>query len=591
MTQVELSRVVNTDADAAEAVAARDAIERILASAGFTTSERRRALLRYVVEQALAGRQDRLSAPAIAVAVLGRRADFDPQTDPIVRLEISRLRRDLDQYYREAGQDDPVRVTIPKGQYAPLFVAQDAARTASGSGAQAAGATQQPGGSPVAVRWPRRWRVPLITVLAILVPIAAVGLLQHSGDGVADAVRQQAGPAVVVHPFTAPAGDEDAALLAAGVTNELITDLARFDGLAVYAGAGAGAEGDAVAPVATGGAGFVVAGNVARDAERLHVSVRLAERESGRIVWSERYERSPTIDGLLALETELSAGIAAWLAQPYGIIHTTVARGATEARPATLFAYDCVQRALLFRMTSDRTSYPGVRQCLEESIRRDPGYADAWAMLAFAHLDASRFGMVETASREVELAAALSAAQRATRLAPDRVRGLQALAAARYMSGAFDEAERLQRRAIERNPNDPESRAQLGWRLVARGRAAEGEEMMQQAIDRSTRPPSWYDVALALALHLQGEPESALAAARQGASFCCGFGQATLAITEAAAGDPARARDALATAIRQAPVIADAPRAFWRSLLFAEDVVTRLNQGLAEAGLDLQADS
>src|SRR5262245_38783428 len=61
---------------------ARGALARILASTACPASERRRRLLRYLVDQALAGRVDRLSAHAIAVATLGRTASFDPQTDP-----------------------------------------------------------------------------------------------------------------------------------------------------------------------------------------------------------------------------------------------------------------------------------------------------------------------------------------------------------------------------------------------------------------------------------------------------------------------------------------------------------------------------
>jgi hypothetical protein len=74
-----------------------------------------------VVEETLAGRADRLHAYPIALEVLGRDANFDPQTDPVVRMEAGRLRRRLERYYLGAGQSDPVRVDIPKGSYVPTF--------------------------------------------------------------------------------------------------------------------------------------------------------------------------------------------------------------------------------------------------------------------------------------------------------------------------------------------------------------------------------------------------------------------------------------------------------------------------------------
>ena len=96
-------------------------LERVLASPDFVASDRLRRFLRFVVEEALAGRADRLHAYPIALEVLGRDTSFDPQTDPVVRMEAGRLRRRLERYYLRAGQSDPVRIDIPKGGYAPTF--------------------------------------------------------------------------------------------------------------------------------------------------------------------------------------------------------------------------------------------------------------------------------------------------------------------------------------------------------------------------------------------------------------------------------------------------------------------------------------
>jgi len=99
--------------------ALRAEMERVLASETFPASRRRRDLLRYVVEETLAGRADRLKGFSIGVAVFGRDAAFDPQTDPVVRLEARRLRRDLESHYDAAGDTDGVRITVPKGGYVP----------------------------------------------------------------------------------------------------------------------------------------------------------------------------------------------------------------------------------------------------------------------------------------------------------------------------------------------------------------------------------------------------------------------------------------------------------------------------------------
>lgn len=78
-------------------------------------------MLTFLIEEALAGRADTLKGYAIGLAVFGRDENFDPQSDPIVRLEARRLRHDLDSYYIAEGARNPIRISIPKGQYAPKF--------------------------------------------------------------------------------------------------------------------------------------------------------------------------------------------------------------------------------------------------------------------------------------------------------------------------------------------------------------------------------------------------------------------------------------------------------------------------------------
>jgi hypothetical protein len=74
-----------------------------------------------VVEAALAGCADRLKAYTIAVEALGRGENFDPQTDPIVRVEAVRLRRALAAYYAGPGAHDPLIIELPRGRYVPTF--------------------------------------------------------------------------------------------------------------------------------------------------------------------------------------------------------------------------------------------------------------------------------------------------------------------------------------------------------------------------------------------------------------------------------------------------------------------------------------
>jgi hypothetical protein len=110
----------------------RAALDRVAASEAFRGSPQLVAFLRYVVEATLRGEQDRIKGYTIAVEALGRGDDFDPQDDPIVRVEATRLRRAMRNYYENGGKDDPLHIDLPVGRYVAVFrraaVADSAAR-------------------------------------------------------------------------------------------------------------------------------------------------------------------------------------------------------------------------------------------------------------------------------------------------------------------------------------------------------------------------------------------------------------------------------------------------------------------------------
>jgi len=103
-------------------------LDRILQAARFRGSLRLTRFLKFVVETALAGEPASIKAYTIAVGALGRPSDFDPQHDPIVRVEAGRLRAALARYYAEEGRNDLIVIDIPRGIYVPVFRRRDSAR-------------------------------------------------------------------------------------------------------------------------------------------------------------------------------------------------------------------------------------------------------------------------------------------------------------------------------------------------------------------------------------------------------------------------------------------------------------------------------
>jgi len=107
----------------------RAQLSRIVSSPDFVASARNRRFLEHMVAQTLLGHQP--NGYEIGTIAFGRPSSFNPTTDPIVRIEASKLRRDLERYYLTSGKHDPVRISLPKGGYRADF---------SYNGARAAGA-------------------------------------------------------------------------------------------------------------------------------------------------------------------------------------------------------------------------------------------------------------------------------------------------------------------------------------------------------------------------------------------------------------------------------------------------------------------
>jgi Tol biopolymer transport system component len=160
------------EAEAVTRETVQAALERVLASATFRGAERSRTLLRFIVEQTLEGKADRLKDYTLGAEALGRGDQFDPRTDPIARVEASRLRSRLDVYYATDGASDPVRISLPKGAYVPVFETR---------ATEAVPPVEQDDGEVAADTRPTR--VPFKTLLAavvVLVSMAgAVWLLMH----------------------------------------------------------------------------------------------------------------------------------------------------------------------------------------------------------------------------------------------------------------------------------------------------------------------------------------------------------------------------------------------------------------------------
>lgn len=114
-------------------------VQRVLQSAGFHNASMLQQLLQYVAQKTFDHSAEALKEYTIGVEALGRPSDFDPKVDPIVRVQIHRLRQKLKEYYDADGLHDAIVIEIPKGQYLPIFECSGSVEALAGGKSVSAG--------------------------------------------------------------------------------------------------------------------------------------------------------------------------------------------------------------------------------------------------------------------------------------------------------------------------------------------------------------------------------------------------------------------------------------------------------------------
>jgi hypothetical protein len=138
---------------------------RVAESAHFQKSPKLREFLLYVCERTLQNRQDEVREHQIGNQVFGRRGNYSPAEDNIVRVEARQLRKRLDEYFAVEGKDEPIVIVIPKGTYIPTFAPRPTPEPVNGAAVAPAPAVAPSHG---VARLAARYAVPVILLLACI---------------------------------------------------------------------------------------------------------------------------------------------------------------------------------------------------------------------------------------------------------------------------------------------------------------------------------------------------------------------------------------------------------------------------------------
>ncbi len=564
------------------------ALDELLGWQGISRSPQLSQLLRYVVEKTLGGDTSSIKAYAIAVDVFGRPPTFDPQSDPIVRVQARRLRTLLEQYYELGKGESEVQIHLPLGRYVPEFSLvrrpihgapppadppppAEVAAPAVPPAAAAAVAAVPAGPAPRS----RTRNFVLTAVLGLcftLIGVAlAVMIVRWTLPGV-----QPAAPAIPDIPVVSlgsfdnltgnAALDKDVVDLASAIGN----DLAPFEYVKVSKDASA----------------LVLTATVQGTAAQPIMRATLTSGQTGGIVWSTMLQSpSGATDGaalrelapmlvrqLTGARGPLFAAGRAWLAQQ-------------TAPTATPNEYVCRLAFDSWRETRNEGQALDAIGCFQKLMDRNPN--DPLAMAGSASVASWRVQM--NARPGDQLVALLvdekAAADLAVKLMPNSsfVREQQSLVLARQ--GSLDDAEAAIAAAVNLNPNSLDAISIKGLYLALQGDWAHGVPLAQEALDGAPSPPPFYYYTTALNALREHRYFDAV---DLGQSLAAGDGEAGQVIVLAAAPSAGRTDliDRYRPAILGNPNFQQAGIIPRLSIYFRQDVlIRRVTEGLVLAGL------
>ena len=304
---------------------------------------------------------------------------------------------------------------------------------------------------------------------------------------------------IAVLPFEQSGGDPDDVHFAAGLSEDLTTELSRFADLAVIAQA-------SVRQHAQGPEGrprgldteYLVHGSVRRADQRVRITASLVHAADGVTLWSERLDRD--FSDLFALQDDIVRRVVAVLAVRVEAFEMEKAL----QKPAIGYeAYDLFLKARFLQRDGKREGILAARALLREAVAREPRFASAYAELSLGY----SYEYQSDWSTDLEFARqeAVAAAEQAVAIDHTNSNGHRALAEAQfYCNKNLDIAKAEADMALVQNPNDQFSMCLMGFALACNGHVADGQRYSLESLKLSPLVPEPCIYAIGLGAYFEG---------------------------------------------------------------------------------------
>ncbi|MDI5927619.1 adenylate/guanylate cyclase domain-containing protein [Rhizobium leguminosarum] len=315
-------------------------------------------------------------------------------------------------------------------------------------------------------------------------------------------------PSVAVLPFDNYGGDEASGRLADGLTEDIITDLARFPEFEIVARNSTdvfkGKPVDARQVATALHVGFVLEGSIQRQSDRVRITAQLIDAKAGHHLWSENWDR-PAED-VFAVQTEIAEQVANRLGGGVGLIQEAGRAAAKRKRPENLNAYDYY---LLGSEKIEKLTKADDEEAitlLNHAVELDPGLARAWVELYHAHDLMGVFGVDPEGNRKV----AADVAERAVRLDPSDAEAHAVFGMSLANKGDMGRGKSEFDTALRLAPGSSEILTFYSGYAARFGEPERGAQMVDKVMRLDPNYPMWASNFFAPAYFMAGRYEDAV---------------------------------------------------------------------------------
>ena len=371
----------------------------------------------------------------------------------------------------------------------------------------------------------KRSRLPMVIVAALLLAgLAGVAFWQFGLKRPAEVASatddpvyaMPNGPSIAVLPFTNMNGDPKEDYFSDGLSEDIITELARFKDIYVLArNTTFQYKGKAVDIAAVGKqlrANYVLEGSVRRSGEQVRIAAQLIDVNTGAHIWTQKYDRA--MKEVFATQDEIASQIVAAIGGSSTSIIRQAARSAIDKKvPSEMEAYELVLQATKFEFNWSKEGFQTAKKQLERAIDLAPNFARARQAYAYLLLIGWVTGLDPSPAppREVK-----ENAIRAVQLDPTNHRARRTAAVGYFFDHQLPLFESEAKYAMELAPNDAEILSELGALMTFNGQWERGIKLVTKANAlNSEASAGWYHSALHYDFFRKGEFQKALDIVKQ----------------------------------------------------------------------------